>query len=91
VFFFSFLEGDLVITPAIGVLGYSSVLLSLLFNSYVGIIELIASNNILFVAFCSGSGITSGNSNCIISASIGLIGRYLDVMLCVVVGSAVSS
>jgi hypothetical protein len=43
------------------------------------------------VVSCSSSGIISGNSSYIIGISIGLIGRYLDVMLCVVISSAISS
>jgi hypothetical protein len=84
-----FLAGGLVIPPAINIIRYFSALLSLLIDSYISIIK--SNTGILFVVSCSGSGITSGDSSCIISASIVLIGRYLDVMLYVIVGSAVSS
>jgi hypothetical protein len=84
-----FLVGGSVVLPAIGVVGYSSALLLLLIDLYIGVIK--SNAGILFVVSCSGSGITSGDNSCIISTSIGLIGRYLDVMLCVMIGSAISS
>jgi hypothetical protein len=84
-----FLAGGSVVPLAIGVVGYSLVLLLLLIDSYVGVIK--SNANILFVVSCSSSGITSGDSSYVIGISIGLIGRYLDVMLCVIVGGAVLS
>jgi hypothetical protein len=84
-----FLAGGLVIPPAIGIIGCSSVLLLLLIDLYISIIK--SNTGISFVVSCSGSGITSGDNSCIISISIGLIGQYLDIMLYVVVGSIVSS
>jgi hypothetical protein len=86
---FLFLAGGLVILLALGIVGYFSALLLLFIDSYVSIIKSNAS--ISFVVSYSNSGITSGNNSCIIGASIGLIGRYLDIMLCVKVGSAISS
>jgi hypothetical protein len=67
-----FLAGGLVVPPAIGVIGYSLVLLLLLIDSYVSIIK--SNTNILFVVSCSSSSITSGDSSCVIGTSIGLIG-----------------
>ena len=84
-----FLAGGLVVPLVIGVIGCSSVLLLLLIDSYISIIK--SNIGILFVVSCSSSGIISGNSSYIIGISIGLIGRYLDVMLCVVISSAISS
>jgi hypothetical protein len=84
-----FLAGGLVVPLAIGIIGYSSALLSLLIDSYISIIK--SNTSILFVVSCSGSGITSRDNSYIIGASIGLIGRYLDIILCVIVGSAISS
>jgi hypothetical protein len=84
-----FLAGGLVVSLAISVLGYSLALLLLLIDSCISIIK--SNTGVLFVVSCSSSSITSGDSNCIIGTSIGLIGRYLDVMLYVVVSSIISS
>jgi hypothetical protein len=84
-----FLAGGSVVPPAIGIVRCSLVLLSLLIDSYISIIK--SNTNISFVVSCSSSGITSGDNSYIIGTSIGLIGRYLDVMLCVIVGSTISS
>jgi hypothetical protein len=84
-----FLVGDSVIPLAIGIIGCSLVFLLLLIDLYISIIK--SNIGILFVVSCSGSGIISGDNNYIISVSIGLIGRYLDVMLYVIVGSTISS
>jgi hypothetical protein len=43
------------------------------------------------VVSCSSSSITSRNNNYIIGISIVLIGRYLDIILCVEVSSIISS
>jgi hypothetical protein len=90
-FGFFFLAGGSVVPPAIGVLGCSLVLLLLLIDSYIGIIELTTGSSMSFGDSCSGSSITSGSNSCIISASIGLIGRYLDVILYVIISSTISS
>jgi hypothetical protein len=84
-----FLARGLVIPPAISIIGCSLALLLLFIDSYVSVIK--SNAGVLFVVSCSGSGITSGDSSCVIGISIGLIGRYLDIILYVVVGSAVSS
>jgi hypothetical protein len=84
-----FLAGGLVVSLVIGVLGCSSALLSLLIDLYIGVIK--SNTGVLFVVSYSSSGITSGDSSCVISASIVLIGRYLDVMLYIIVGSVVLS
>jgi hypothetical protein len=84
-----FLAGGSVIPPAISIVGCSSALLSLLIDLCVGIIK--SNRGILFVVSCSGSSIISGDNNYIISTSIGLIGRYLDVMLYAIVSSTISS
>jgi hypothetical protein len=84
-----FLAGGSVVPLAIGVVGCSLALLLLLIDLCVSIIK--SNTGILFVVSCSSSGITSGDNNYIISISIGLIGRYLDVILYVIVGSVISS
>jgi hypothetical protein len=84
-----FLAGGLVVPLAINIIGYFLVLLLLFIDSYISIIK--SNISILFVVSCSSSSITSGDNNYIIGISIGLIGRYLDVMLCVIVNSAISS
>jgi hypothetical protein len=84
-----FLAGGSIIPPAIGVVGCSSALLSLFIDLYISIIK--SNTGVSFVVSCSSSGITSGDSNYIIGTSIGLIGRYLDVMLCVIIGSIILS
>jgi hypothetical protein len=84
-----FLAGGLVVSLAISVLGCSLALLLLFIDSCVNIIK--SNAGILFVVSCSRSGITSGDNSCIISISIVLIGRYLDVMLYIMVDSAISS
>jgi hypothetical protein len=86
VFFFS---KNLVVPPAISIIRYFSALLLLFINSYISIIKL--NTSILFVVSCSGSSITSGNNSYIISISIGLIGRYLNIMLYVKVNNIISS
>jgi hypothetical protein len=84
-----FLVGGSVVPPAIGIIGYSSALLLLLIDSYISVIK--SNTSILFVVSFSSSSITSGDNSCIISILIGLIGRYLNVMLYVVVSSIISS
>jgi hypothetical protein len=84
-----FLAGGLVVPLAIGIIRYSLVLLLLFIDSYVSIVK--SNTSISFVVSCSSSGITSGNNNYVISISIGLIGRYLDIILCVKVDSTISS
>jgi hypothetical protein len=84
-----FLAGGSVVPPAIGVLGYSSVLLLLFIDSYISVIK--SNTSVLFVVSCSGSGVTSGDNNYIISISIVLIERYLNVILYVEVGSVILS
>jgi hypothetical protein len=84
-----FLVGGSVVPPAIGIIGCFLALLSLFIDSYISIIK--SNTSILFVVSCSGSGITSRDNSYIVSISIGLIGRYLDVMLCVMVGSTILS
>jgi hypothetical protein len=84
-----FLAGGLVILLAIGVIRCFSALLLLLIDSYISIIK--SNTGVSFMVSCSSSSITSGDNSCIIGASIGLIGRYLDVILCVIVDSAISS
>jgi hypothetical protein len=86
VFFFA---GGSVVPPAIGVVRCFLVLLSLFIDSYVSIIK--SNISISFVVSCSSSGITSRDNSCIIGASIGLIGRYLDVMLYVIISSVILS
>jgi hypothetical protein len=84
-----FLAGGSVVPLAIGVVGCSLALPLLLIDSCVGVVK--SNTGVLFVVSCSGSGVTSGDNSCVVGTSIGLIGRYLDVMLCVVVGGAVLS
>jgi hypothetical protein len=67
-----FLAGGLVVTLAIGVVGCFLVLLLLLIDSCVSVVK--SNTGVLFVVSCSGSGIISGDSSCIISVSIVLIG-----------------
>jgi hypothetical protein len=84
-----FLARSSVVPPAIGVIGCSLVLLSLLIDSYISVIK--SNTNISFVVSCSGSSIISGDNSYIIGISIGLIGRYLNIMLYIMVGSVISS
>jgi hypothetical protein len=84
-----FLTGGLVIPLAIGIIRYFLALLLLFIDSYISIIK--SNTNILFVVSCSSSSITSRDNSCIISTSISLIGQYLDIMLCVIINSAISS
>jgi hypothetical protein len=84
-----FLAGGLVVPLVIGVVGCSSALPSLFIDLCISVIK--SNTGVSFVVSCSGSGITSGDSSYIIGTSIGLIGRYLDVMLYVIVGSTISS
>jgi hypothetical protein len=84
-----FLAGGSVIPLAIGVVRCFLALLLLLIDSYISVVK--SNTSILFVVSCSSSSITSGDNSYIISISIGLIGRYLDVMLCIIVGSSVLS
>jgi hypothetical protein len=67
-----FLARDLVVLPAINIVGYFSILLSLFIDSYISIVK--SNAGLLFVVFCSGSSITSGDNSYIIGVSIGLIG-----------------
>jgi hypothetical protein len=84
-----FLVGGLVVLLAIGVIGCFSALLLLLIDLYISVIK--SNTGVSFVVSCFGSSIISGDSSCIIGISIGLIGRYLDVMLCVIINSIISS
>jgi hypothetical protein len=86
-----FLAGGSVVPLVISIIGCSSALLSLLIDLYVSIIK--SNTGVSFVVSCSSSSssIISGDNSCIIGISIGLIGRYLDIMLYVMVGSAISS
>jgi hypothetical protein len=84
-----FLAGDSVVPPAISIIGCSSALPSLFIDLYISVIK--SNTSVSFVVSCFGSGITSGDNSCIIGISIGLIGRYLDIMLYVVIGSTISS
>jgi hypothetical protein len=76
---------------SVGIIRCSSAFPLLLIDLYVSIIELTISSYILFVVICSSSGIISGDNSCVISTSIGLIGRYLNVILYVVVNNIVLS
>ena len=84
-----FLAGGLVVPPAIGIVGCSSALLSLFIDSCVSVIK--SNTGMLFVVSCFSSSIISRDNSYIIGISIGLIGRYLDIMLCVMINSAISS
>jgi hypothetical protein len=84
-----FLAGGLVVLPAMGVIGCSLALLLLLIDSYIGIVK--SNTGILFVVSYSSSSITSGDNSYIVGILIGLIGRYLDIILCVIVSSVISS
>jgi hypothetical protein len=77
------------VPPAIGVLGCSSALLLPLIDLYISVIK--SNIGISFVVSYSGSGITSGNNNCVIGVSIGLIGRYLNIILYVEVDNIILS
>jgi hypothetical protein len=79
---------DSVVPLVISVVGYSSAPLLLFFDSYISIIK--SNIHILFVVSYSSSSITSGDNSYIIGISISLIGWYLDVMLCIKVGSVIS-
>jgi hypothetical protein len=84
-----FLAGGLVVLPAISIIRCSLVLLLLLIDSYISIIK--SNTSILFVVSCSSSSIISGNNSYIISISIGLIGRYFNVILYIKINSIISS
>jgi hypothetical protein len=84
-----FLVGGSVVPPAISVIGCSLALLLLFIDLCVSIVK--SNIAISFVVSCSGSSITSGNNSYIISISIGLIGRCLDIMLYVIINSAILS
>jgi hypothetical protein len=84
-----FLAKGLVVPPAISIIRYSLVLLSLLIDLYINIIK--SNTGVLFMVSYSSSGITSGDNSYIIGASIGLIGRYLNIMLCVIISSTILS
>jgi hypothetical protein len=84
-----FLARGLVVPPVIDIIRYSLVLLLLLIDSYISVIK--SNVGISFVVSYSGSNITSRDSSYIISTSIGLIGQYLDIILYVIVNSAISS
>jgi hypothetical protein len=86
---FFFLAGGSVVPLAISVVRCSSALLSLFIDSYISVIK--SNVGISFVVSCFSSGVTSGDSSYIIGISIGLIGRYLDIILCVVISSVISS
>jgi hypothetical protein len=84
-----FLAGGLVVLLAIGIIKYSLAFLLLLIDSCINIIK--SNTGMLFIVSCSSSGISSGDDSYIISISIGLIERYLNVMLCVIVSSVILS
>jgi hypothetical protein len=84
-----FLAGGSVVLLAISIVRCSSALLLLFIDLCISIMK--SNTGISFVVSCSSSGITSGDNSYIISISIGLIGRYLDVMLCVIIGSIILS
>jgi hypothetical protein len=84
-----FLIGGLVVPLAIGVIRYFLILLLLLIDLYISIIK--SNTGVSFVVSCSSSSITSGDNSYIIGTSINLIGRYLNIMLCVMVGSPILS
>jgi hypothetical protein len=84
-----FLVRGLVISLVTSILGCFLVILLLFIDLCISIIK--SNTSILFIVSCSGSGITSGNNNYIISISIGLIRQYLDIMLYVIVGSIILS
>jgi hypothetical protein len=86
---FFLLAGGLVIPPAINIIRYSSAFLLLLIDLYISIIK--SNTSILFIVSCFSSSIISGNNSYIISISISLIRRYLDIILYVKVGSAILS
>jgi hypothetical protein len=82
-----FLAGGLVVPLVIGVIGCSSVLLLLFIDLYISIIK--SNTGLLFVVSCSSSSIISRDNNYIISISISLIGRYLNIILYVKVNSTI--
>jgi hypothetical protein len=84
-----FLARGLVVPLVIGIIGYSLALLLLLIDSCISIIKL--NTSILFVVSCSSSSIISGDNSYIIGISIVLIGRYLDIMLYIIISSTISS
>jgi hypothetical protein len=84
-----FLAGGSIIPLVINVVKYFLVFLSLLIDLYISVIK--SNTSISFVVSCFSSSITSGNNSYIISISIGLIGQYLDIMLCIIVNSIISS
>jgi hypothetical protein len=84
-----FLAGGLIVPLAIDIIKYSSVLLLLLIDLCVSIIK--SNTNILFVVSCFSSSIISRDNNYIIGILIILIGRYLDIMLYVVINSIILS
>jgi hypothetical protein len=84
-----FLAGGSVIPLAISIIGYFLVLLLLFIDLYISIIK--SNTNILFVVSCSSSSVISRDSNYIISISINLIERYLDIILCIKISNIISS
>jgi hypothetical protein len=84
-----FLVGGSIVPLAIGIIRCFLALLLLFIDSYISIIK--SNAGVSFVVSCFSSSITSGDNSYIIGASIGLIGRYLDVTLYVIVSSAISS
>jgi hypothetical protein len=84
-----FLARGLVVPLAISIVRYFLVLLLLLIDLCISIIK--SNINVLFIVSCSSSSITSRDNSCVIGISIVLIGRCLDVMLYIMVGSVISS
>jgi hypothetical protein len=83
-----FLAGGLVVPLVISIIRCSLALLLLFIDLYISIIK--SNTSIFFVVSYSSSSITSRNNNYIISISIGLIGRYLNIMLYIIISSTVS-
>jgi hypothetical protein len=84
-----FLVGGLVVPLAIGIIRCSLVFLLLFIDLYISIIK--SNTSILFVVSCFGSSIISRDNNYIINISISLIGRYLDVILYVIINNIILS
>jgi hypothetical protein len=84
-----FLAGGLVVFLVISIIRCFLALLLLFIDLCISIIK--SNTSILFVVSCSSSSITSGDNSYIIGISIDLIGRYLDIILYVIVGSVILS
>jgi hypothetical protein len=84
-----FLVEGLVVSLVISILGYSLAFLLLFIDLCIDIIK--SNTSILFIVSGSGSSITSRDNSYIIGISIVLIGRYLDIMLYIIVSNIISS